>query len=58
MNVVIIIVIKAEKWNSTYTFSIVYTLFQKHLCHICVNNIYNIHIILYDTMNLITLNFR
>lgn len=38
---VVIIAIKAEKWNSTYTFSIVYTHFQKHLCHICVNNVYN-----------------
>jgi len=49
---IIITVIKVEKWNSTLTFSIVYTNVQKYLCHICVNNVYSIHIvILYDAIN-------
>jgi len=56
---IITTVIKAEKWNNTYTFPIVYTNVQKHLWHICVNNAYNIHIviyIIYNAINVITLN--
>lgn len=47
---VIITVIKAEKWNNTYTFPIVYTNFQKNVWQICVNNAYNTHIVIYIMM--------